>query len=125
VIEATRHLLEAIVMLETLPVQAGLVARAQDWCWSSAPHHLGQVRDGLITEHPLHWMLGNTPFDRERAHANLLERGLDSAAAGRLDLAVRRSLALGSEAFVSRIASVTGRQFAPRARGRPRAQKAV
>ena len=125
VIEAARHLVEATVMLETLPVQAGLVARAQDWRWSSAPHHLGQVRDGLITEHPLHWALGNTPFDRERAHANLLERNVESAAAGRLDLAVRRSLVLGSEAFVSRVAAVTGRPLAPRARGRPRNHKAV
>lgn len=125
VIEAARHLLEATVLLENLPVQAGLVAHARDWRWSSAPHHLGQVRDGLITEHPLHWELGNTPFERERAHAHLLERGLDSTVAQRLDLAVRRSHALGGEAFVARIAVDTGRPLGPRARGRPRTRKAT
>ena len=125
VLAADRHLLEATVLLENLPVRAGLAARAQEWRWSSAPHHLGQLRDSLITEHSLHWTLGNTPFERERAHAHLLELGLDSAATERLELAVRRSHALGSEAFLARIAAVSGRRLAPRARGRPRSRPAT
>lgn len=125
VIEAERHLFDAIVWLETLPVRAGQAAHPADWAWSSARHHLGQAREPAIAEHPLYWSLGNTPFERERAHAHLLETGVTPDRSHAMERAVLRSHALGSAAFLAKLKQATSRPLAPRARGRPTKTKAA
>jgi putative transposase len=119
VIEAERYLIAATVLIECLPVQVGWVAHAADWQWSSAPHHLGRVRDPLISEHSVYWSIGNTPFEREQAHADLIAKGVAPDLAGQLDAVVMRSHALGSEAFLARIGQAVNRAIGPGRRGRP------
>ena len=65
-----------LVHIESLPVFAGLAGAAPEWVWSSVRHHLGRQRDPLIAEHTAYWALGNTPFERELAHANKLSEGV-------------------------------------------------
>ena len=120
VIDAPAWLLAATVHLESLPVAAGLAAMPADWRWSSAMHHIGAVRDPLVTEHPDYWHLGNTPFDRELAHARLLEQGIPKAQAESLEAALQRGHALGDGAFLARLADLTPRPLQARPRGRPR-----
>jgi putative transposase len=119
-IEAESGLIDATVLIERLPVAAGLAAQARDWTWSSAAHHLGRHRDALVTEHPLYWRLGNTPFERESAHANLLESGLSPLREQNLLQALRRGQVVGRTAFVAQSAEAAGRPTTPRPRGRPR-----
>lgn len=119
VIEAQQHLFDTIVWLETLPVREGLATHPSEWAWSSAAHHLGQSREPAVTEHSLYWHLGNTPFERERAHAHLLEMGVSPDRSEALERAVLRSHALGSVAFLAKLEQATSRPLAPRARGRP------
>jgi putative transposase len=120
VLEADGWLLDGIVHVETLPVRAGLVAQAGDWPWSSAAHHLGRQREPWVSEHVHYWDLGNTPFERELAHARLLDAGVSGAKAGRLEAALARGQALGEAAFLSGVAAQTGQPTAPRPRGRPK-----
>lgn len=120
VIDAAEWLVDATVLLEDLPVRAGLVAGAGDWRWSSAAHHLGRARDALVTEHASYWLLGNTPFERELAHARLLAQGVPPARASALEQALTRGHALGSGAFLARLADSTSRPLTARPRGRPR-----
>jgi putative transposase len=119
VLEPQAWLLPSTVYVETL------VAFPAEWPWASAPAHLGTCRDPLLTDHPLYWDIGNTPFDRERAHADLLSKGVDSVRAGKLEQALRRGLALGSERFLSELAQRTGRPLQPGRRGRPAAGTSV
>ena len=120
VVEASTWLLDATVQLEDLPLQAGLVAAASDWRWSSAAHHLGRLRDPVVTEHEAYWQLGNTPFERELAHARLLAQGVAAARVEALEQALRRGHALGGGAFLARLAEATPRPLTARPRGRPR-----
>lgn len=120
VLEAEPWLLDASVVVETLPVRAGIVGAAADWPWSSAGHHAGRRRDPLVSDHPAYWRLGNTPFERELAHTRALEAGVPDHTVEQLAAATRRGHALGSPAFVSRLAEEARRTVQPRPKGRPR-----
>lgn len=112
-------LLAATLHVEALPVRAGLVSAAADWPWSSAAHHTGHRRDPLVTDHPLYWRLGNTPFERERAHALALDRFQQEADDPRFAQALAKPMVLGPPAFLHRISDSLGRPLTSRTRGRP------
>jgi putative transposase len=110
---------QALVHVESVAVRAGLVTAAGDWPWSSAAHHLGRRRDPMVTEHSAYWSLGNTPFERECAHANMIREGLSAALTERFDRAVIEGRALGADDFSARIEARTGVPQHARPRGRP------
>lgn len=120
VIEGERYFLTAMCAIEASPVPAGLASDARSWPWSSADHHLGGRRDPLVTDHPLYWALGNTPFDREARYRQQLEQGVGMEQLAALMEASSRGWPLGSTAFLARLADLTERPLAPRPRGRPR-----
>jgi putative transposase len=120
VIDATRHLLDAIRYVEQTPVAAGAAVEATEHVWSSAAHHAGRRADALITEHPLYWQLGNTPFDREARHRALLEERLMPAMRLRFEEALQKSWAVGSPEFMRSLSALTDRPLGPRLRGRPK-----
>jgi putative transposase len=110
---------QALVHVESLAARVGLVSAADEWPWSSAAHHLGHRRDAVVTEHSAYWSLGNTPFERELAHANMLREGLLAALTERFDHAVTQGRALGPAHFSARIEERTGIPQHARPRGRP------
>ncbi|MDP1690769.1 MAG: transposase [Burkholderiaceae bacterium] len=110
---------DAVVHIEALPVRIGLAMFEADWPWSSAAHHLGRRRDLLITEHPAYWALGNTPFERELAHAHRLREGVPEAMAAAFASTAIRGRALGPTVFSARIAAQSGLNLQAKARGRP------
>lgn len=119
-LHAETLLMPATLQVETLPVIAGLAAAAAEWPWSSAAHHTGVRRDPAVTDHPQYWRIGNTPFERERAHTVALAEGPSAKDSAALADATSRSCVLGPPAFVARIADLLDRPLQPRARGRPR-----
>lgn len=120
VLEAEPHLLGCLRYIEQNPLRAGKVAHAVDWPWSSAAHHLGRRRDALITEPAEWWRLGNTPFDRETAWARRLEDFMGPREALPYTDSVLKGWAMGSGAFLARLAGETDRPLVARPRGRPR-----
>lgn len=127
VIEAESQGWRCIRLVEQAPVRAGRVTRAQDWPWSSAAHHIGRQRSPTVREHELHWRLGNTPFEREAQHAQMLAEVLSDAEAAKLIAAAMRGWPIGSEAFVDSLAESASadrtRLLRPRPRGRPKASR--
>ena len=116
-----------IRLIEQAPVRAGRVARPQDWPWSSAPHHVGQLRNPVLREHELHWRLGNTPFEREARHAQVVAESLADAEVRALIAASMRGWPIGPRSFVDSLADAADRPSAelqPRARGRPKSRVA-
>ncbi|MBI3367522.1 MAG: hypothetical protein HY021_03435 [Burkholderiales bacterium] len=87
--------------------------------WSSAPHHLGQLRDGLVSELDAYWRLGNTPFEREAAYARCLADGLSAHQRQRIADAAHKGWPLGDTTFVQTLAEAVDRPVQPRPRGRP------
>lgn len=119
-IEARQHFLSCMRFIELCPVLAGVAAQASEFPWSSAAHHLGHRRDPLVTDHPLYWALGNTPFERQAAYRALLEQGLSAADISALEHSARQGWPLGSTEFLKDLRAQTDRPLTPRPRGRPR-----
>lgn len=111
--------LEAMVFVDLQPVRTGLVQSAGEYPWSSARHHLGQLRDPAVTDAAVYWQLGNTPFDRELAYRRLLDEGLPPGRVLQFGEAGRKGWALGDAAFLAQLADQAGRPVQPRRRGRP------
>jgi putative transposase len=118
-IEAERHLLACMAYIDLNPVRAGMVARAEDYAWSSYGHHAGLRQDDGLTPHPLYWALGNTPFARQAAYVNLVQAGLSADQRAQIGQAVHSGWALGSPGFVAELQKITSRRVARGVAGRP------
>lgn len=118
-IESERYLLACMVYIDLNPVRAGMVADAADHPWSSHAHYLGRRIDRLVTPHPLYWELGNTPFAREAAYAELVSAGLKADQQTALTESTLKGWALGSPGFVSRLQKSTERRVQKAKAGRP------
>lgn len=128
VIEAERYLLACMVYMDLNPVRAGLIAsaaQAADYPWSSHGHYVGHRTDKLITPHPLVWGLGNTPFAREAAYADLVRGGISAGQQVALTDSALRGWALGSPDFVADLQNRTNRRVSKAAAGRPLAVQKV
>lgn len=120
VIEARAYFLPCCVMLEEMPVRLRLIADAKAYPWSSCQHHLGLRADPLIVDHAMIWGLGNTPFQREAAYRDLLEKGVASSQFEAINAATDKAWVLGGDTYKAEMAKLTERRVEPVSRGRPR-----
>ncbi|WP_294771744.1 transposase [uncultured Rhodoferax sp.] len=118
-IDAERYLLPCMAYIDLNPVRAGLVHQAADYPWSSYAHYAGSRPDKLLTPHPLVWGLGNTPFAREAAYAQMVQAGIGQALQGALTDAVLRGWALGEGEFLDTLQKKTPRRVRKGQPGRP------
>jgi putative transposase len=118
-IQNERYLMACMVYLDLNPVRAGMVAHAQDHPWSSHQHFIGRVVDRRLTPHAFYWSLGNTPFAREAAYAEMVRAGLPAPQQAALTSATLQGWALGDEAFVAKLQTATPRRVTPERPGRP------
>lgn len=118
-IQTERYLLACMVYIDLNPVRAGMVGQARDYAWSSHAHYIGLRTDKLITPHALFWALGNTPFAREAAYAELVQTGISDAQQVALTDSALRGWALGEPDFVKKLQSLTPRRVSKTTAGRP------
>jgi len=119
-VQSERYLLACMVYIDLNPVRAGMVAQAADHPWSSHAHYLGRRVDRLITPHPLFWDLGNTPFEREAAYAELVHAGLSANQQSALTDSALRGWALGEADFIATLQEKSSRRPQKSKPGRPR-----
>ena len=93
------------------PVAAGLVARPEDWAWSSARAHLEGKSDGAVALAPL--------ATRVDDWATFFDDGVEDAMTERLDLHLRTGRPLGDAAFIDGLVARFGEAAQARPRGRP------
>ena len=122
-IQTDRYLLACMAYIDLNPVRAGLVVQAADYPWTSHGHYIGRQMDKLITPHPLVWALGNTPFAREAAYAELVQAGINPVHQSALTQATLSGWALGEPDFVADLQKRTQRRVAKGQVGRPHAGK--
>jgi putative transposase len=118
-LQAERYLLPCQVMMDLKPVKAGCALEPVEYVWSSHRCLVGRASDRLIRAHALYWGLGNTPFAREAAYAELVRRGLSPTTQADLELAARQSWVRGDDAFIEELRQHTVRRLQPGKAGRP------
>ena len=119
VIDSEQYFLICSRYIELNPVRAGLVTYPSAYPWSSYAHHVGNRLDSLISDHPLYWAMGNTPFEREAAYRQYLSESVAQAQADEVGKAALKGLVLGSNAFKLALERKMRRRVMPAKRGRP------
>jgi putative transposase len=102
--------------IELNPVRAGMVAKPEDYTWSSAAAHLSGKDDSLVRVEPL---LSRIPDWRV-----FLEGGVEDAEQKRLRQHSNTGRPLGSEEWISELETQTGRHLKPVSPGRPKKKEA-
>jgi putative transposase len=118
-IQWERYLMACMVYLDLNPVRAGMVQQPQDHAWSSHRHYTGQVMERHLTPHALYWGLGNTPFAREAAYAEMVQAGLAAQQQALITASTLQGWALGDEVFVAKLQNTTPRRVSLDRPGRP------
>lgn len=118
-VQTERYLLACMAYLDLNPVRAGMVAEPAAYAWSSHRHYIGQSHDRSITPHPVYWSLGNTPFAREAAYADMVRSGLTTQQQDAITGAALHGWALGEPAFVQELQKLTDRRVSKAKPGRP------
>jgi putative transposase len=121
VVDPDAYGLAALQFVETAAVRAGECVVAGDFPWSSAAHHAGRQPEPLITEHAVHWTLGNTPFERERAYRDSVHQLQPQALHEQIEAAAWRGWVLGAPSFIANLKDLTARRLTALPQGRPRA----
>ena len=119
VIQPEAYLLACMAYIDLNPVRHGLVAQARDYPWSSHGHYAGLRLDRLVTPHPLFWTLGNTPFAREAAYADMVHGGVTVDRQLALTQSTLSGWALGDTGFVADLQTRTQRRVSKTSAGRP------
>ncbi len=120
VIEGAEWTLPCMTYLDTAPIRAGLVQLPHEHVHGSHCHYIGLHHDRSLMAPAAVWGMGNTPFAREAAYAEMVHRGLEDGQLKVVEHAVHHGWALGSAAFIHQLQSLTERRLSPRPRGRPR-----
>ena len=105
--------------IEWNPVRAGLVARPEDYRWSSyAANALGED-NWIISPHDEYVHLGQTLPQRREAYRSLCDAGLTAEALGRIRTCTQSGTPMGSERFKAQIERTLRRKVGNEKRGRP------
>lgn len=120
VLQASGYLLDAMALLDSLPVLKHEATAPQESRWTSYAHYTGARTEKWLTTHAQVWALGNTPFAREVAYAEWVARQCGSRAQRVLLEQFHKGWALGDAAFLEALAQATGRRVSKDKPGRPR-----
>jgi putative transposase len=102
------HLMHAVRYVSLNPVRAKLVERAKDWPWSSVVAHLSRKDDGLVKVSPVLERYGHFSTFLGQEESEPYKRLRQSETTGR---------PLGSEAWMTKLEKLTGRELKPQQRG--------
>jgi putative transposase len=119
VVESTAYLLTCMRYIELNPVRAGLVARPEDYRWSSyAVNALGE-ENWVISPHEEYINLGQTRPQRREAYRALCATAVTAEALARIRTCTQSGTPMGSERFTAQIEKMLGRKVGSEKRGRP------
>ncbi|NML47692.1 transposase [Ramlibacter sp. G-1-2-2] len=124
-IQADRYLLACMAYIDLNPVRAGMVSDPAQYPWSSHQHYIGLKADKLVTPHPLYWDLGNTPFARDQAYADMVRAGIAQEQQQALTDSALRGWALGEPDYVADLQRRTERRVTRAQAGRPVTRKSA
>ncbi len=113
-IQDESYLYNVLRYVEANPLRAGLVARAQDWSWSSLSR--ATIRDGLVeVARPK-----LVPWDRGEHWLEAVNQPLSHAGLDSLRQSVVRGTPQGQPQWIAELTITHGLESTVRSRGRPR-----
>jgi len=119
-VDTDRYLLAVLRYVGLNPVRAAMVARPDEYRWSSVHSHLGRASDPLLTLHPLYLSLGRAPEERTDAYRAWLQFGVSEDDLVAIRNHIARERALGDARFQRMVERALNRPVACRPRGRPK-----
>ena len=111
-----KHLLQAVRYIETNPVRAKLVQKAEDWPWSSAKCHITDKEDIL----PLKDIKDIIEIDNWPSYLTQKE---EDTIIQKIRLNTLTGRPLGSDSFISKLEKLFGKRLHALPRGRPKKGK--
>lgn len=118
-VDSERYFLTCMRYIELNPVRAGLVARPEDYRWSSYQANALGSSNALVLPHQTYRELGDSKDARESAYRQLFRQKLSEADIDTIRQSTNAAWALGTERFRARVEAAGGRRAAPLPIGRP------
>lgn len=103
------YLVAAARYIELNPVRAGIVAKAEDYPWSSAKAHINKRPDPIIVDCYL--------TDEIKDWASFLAEGVSEPEVSLLRKHASTGRPLGDQGFIEKLEKMTGKKIAPQRRG--------
>jgi len=111
--------LKACLWVEQLAVRDAQAPDLATYLWSSYAAHAGVVNEPWLSDLPVYWQLGNTPFDRQSAYRQFSEQGLGQREEAQFQDCLQKGWLWSDEQFAFQVQELANRPVRPRARGRP------
>ncbi|HZF14955.1 MAG TPA: transposase [Steroidobacteraceae bacterium] len=118
-IESDSYLLACARYVDLNPVRAGMVARPEDYPWSSYRARIGLEECDWLDADPCFTALGADLERRRERYREFVELGIGPHELAAIRGAIQRNQLTGSEKFPDDIEGLIGRHVPSRARGRP------
>ena len=125
VVDSEQYLLTLMRYIELNPVRAGMVARPEDYPWSSHRRFaLGEsgANADWLTAHAEYLKLGHNDTDRQCTYQQLFQTALSRADLADIRDCTHKGWALGNQRFREQIEHLGQRRAASKGIGRPRKQ---
>jgi putative transposase len=116
-IDSEQYLLACYRYVELNPVRAGLVARPEDYPWSSYRANALGATDALVTPHERYGALGAEAVTRQAAYRALFENALNESTLRSIRETTNKAWALGDVRFREGIERLLHRRTEPLPRG--------
>jgi putative transposase len=94
-----RYWLTCMRYVELNPVRAGIVARPEEYRWSSYAHHASGAPDPLVSDHPLYVGLGISPEVRQLAWQRICEQVITSEHLKAIRKSIRSGIVIAYRVF--------------------------
>jgi putative transposase len=119
VVQPGMYSLKASMFVEQLAVRVAGAPDLATYPWSSFAAHAGVVNEAWLTDLPVYWQLGNTPFERQSRYRQFCEQGLGEHDSTGLLECLQKGWLWGDDTFCSQVQEIANRPVRPRPRGRP------
>ncbi|WP_443751351.1 hypothetical protein [Asticcacaulis solisilvae] len=120
IVDAEDYVMACYRYIEANSVRARMVAKAEDYVWSSYTANAFGRADPLLSHHEVYGRLGDTAEICQAEYRPLFTEGLGENVVAIIRDATQRGWVPGSDRFRRQIAEALGRRVEPPVRGRPR-----
>lgn len=119
VVQPGSRSLKACLYVEQLAARAAGADDLATYPWSSFAAHAGVVNEAWLSDLPVYWQLGNTPFERQSRYRQFSDQGLSEQDGVELAESLQKGWLWSDDAFCTQIQDLANRPVRPRPRGRP------